>query len=127
MPVVQALYISHSVNFRFNRYGSNVNVLSYSAKFCSAFYGPFRDAAGSAPKFGDRRNYQLPPGSANLAMRCTKRDVDEGVDMLMVKPAGSYLDIISKVKSQYPEYPLVAYQVNGINIYLNVFKHNCIL
>jgi len=92
-------------------YGSSVSVLSYSAKFCSAFYGPFRDAAGSAPKFGDRRNYQLPPGSDNLAIRCTDRDVNEGTDMLMVKPAGAYLDIISKVKTKHPNYPLAAYQV----------------
>ena len=94
-------------------YGSSVSVLSYSAKFCSAFYGPFRDAAGSAPKFGDRRNYQLPPGSHNLALRCTDRDVSEGTDMLMVKPAGAYLDIIAKVKAQHPNYPLAAYQVSS--------------
>ena len=92
-------------------FGSRVSVLSYSAKFCSSFYGPFRDAAGSAPQFGDRRNYQLPPGSSNLAIRCTERDVHEGADMLMVKPAGAYLDIISKVKMQHPTHPLAAYQV----------------
>jgi len=72
-------------------FGSRVSVLSYSAKFCSSFYGPFRDAAGSAPQFGDRRNYQLPPPSRSLALRCTDRDVAEGADMLMVKPAGAYL------------------------------------
>jgi len=94
-------------------FGSSVSVLSYSAKFCSSFYGPFRDAAGSAPQFGDRRNYQLPPGSSNLAIRCTDRDVHEGADMLMVKPAGAYLDIISKVKMQHPTHPLAAYQVSG--------------
>jgi len=94
-------------------FGSSVSVLSYSAKFCSSFYGPFRDAAGSAPQFGDRRNYQLPPGSSQLALRCTSRDVAEGADMLMVKPAGAYLDIISKVKTQHPDFPLAAYQVSG--------------
>jgi porphobilinogen synthase len=94
-------------------FGSRVSVLSYSAKFCSGFYGPFRDAAGSAPKFGDRRNYQLPPPSRSLALRCVDRDVAEGADMLMVKPAGSYLDIIRDVKNRHPEYPLAAYQVSG--------------
>ena len=100
-------------------YGSSVSVLSYSAKFCSSFYGPFRDAAGSAPQFGDRRNYQLPPGSSNLAMRCTDRDVAEGADMLMVKPAGAYLDIIAKVKNQHPNHPLAAYQVNLITLLMS--------
>jgi len=94
-------------------FGSSVSVLSYSAKFCSSFYGPFRDAAGSAPQFGDRRNYQLPPASQSLAFRCTTRDVAEGADMLMVKPAGAYLDIIAKVKQQHPNHPLAAYQVSG--------------
>jgi len=96
-----------------NGFGSRVSVLSYSAKFCSAYYGPFRDAAGSAPSFGDRRNYQLPPPSRHLAMRCTDRDVAEGADMLMVKPAGAYLDIIRDVKNRHPHYPLYAYQVSG--------------
>ncbi|ESO11038.1 hypothetical protein HELRODRAFT_185301 [Helobdella robusta] len=93
--------------------GSQVAILSYSAKFASAFYGPFRDAAKSAPSFGDRRCYQLPPGSHGLAMRAVARDVEEGADMLMVKPAMAYLDVVKQTKQQYPEYPLAVYQVSG--------------
>lgn len=69
-----------------NKLLNKVGVMSYSAKFASAFYGPFRDAAKSAPSFGDRKCYQLPPSSAGLALRATQRDVDEGADFLMVKP-----------------------------------------
>ena len=90
-----------------------VAVLSYTAKFASGFYGPFRDAAKSQPAFGDRKCYQLPPGSTGLALRAAKRDVAEGADMLMVKPGLSYLDIMKQVKEKYPEYPLFVYQVSG--------------
>jgi len=69
-------------------FGSSVPVMSYSAKFASAFYGPFREAAGSAPSFGDRCQYQLPPSSRGLAMQAVKRDLEEGADFVMVKPAG---------------------------------------
>ncbi|XP_059480137.1 delta-aminolevulinic acid dehydratase [Neocloeon triangulifer] len=93
--------------------GSRVSVLSYAAKFASAMYGPFRDAAQSAPGKGDRRGYQLPPGSAGLAARATLRDVEEGADMLMVKPGLSYLDIVRQTKDKHPEYPLFIYQVSG--------------
>lgn len=88
-------------------------MLSYSVKFASAFYGPFRDAAKSAPQFGDRKAYQLPSGSRGLAIRAARRDVDEGADMLMVKPGMSYLDIVRDVKNEFPEYPLFIYQVSG--------------
>ncbi|KAG8222762.1 hypothetical protein J437_LFUL007835 [Ladona fulva] len=88
-------------------------VLSYSAKFASSFYGPFRDAACSAPAFGDRRCYQLPPGSAGLASRATARDVEEGADMLMVKPGLAYLDIVKEIKGKFPDHPLFVYQVSG--------------
>ncbi|XKL67340.1 hypothetical protein PGB90_002831 [Kerria lacca] len=94
-------------------YISRVNVLSYSAKFQSCFYGPFRDAAGSAPSFGDRRCYQLPPGSKGIALSAVKRDVREGCDMLMVKPALAYLDIVKQTKETFPEFPLFVYQVSG--------------
>jgi len=93
--------------------GREVPVLSYSAKFCSAFYGPFRDAAKSAPSFGDRRAYQLPPASRELALRACERDIDEGADMLMVKPGMPYLDIIQLTKEAYPNHPLFVYQVSG--------------
>lgn len=93
--------------------GGKVAVLSYSAKFASSFYGPFRDAAQSAPAFGDRRCYQLPPGGRGLAMRAVDRDVEEGADMLMVKPGMAYLDVVRDVKERHPHHPLAIYQVSG--------------
>ncbi|KAM9218006.1 delta-aminolevulinic acid dehydratase isoform 2-T2 [Leptosomus discolor] len=80
--------------------GNKVSVMSYSAKFASCFYGPFRDAALSKPAFGDRRCYQLPPGARGLAMRAVDRDVREGADMLMVKPGMPYLDVVRDVKAR---------------------------
>ncbi|WP_437227690.1 porphobilinogen synthase [Planctomicrobium sp. SH661] len=88
-------------------------IMSYAAKYCSGFYGPFRDAAESAPKFGDRATYQMDPANGNEAMREVELDVGEGADILMVKPALSYLDIIRRVKEAYPEIPLAAYNVSG--------------
>ncbi|XP_044265673.1 delta-aminolevulinic acid dehydratase [Tribolium madens] len=88
-------------------------VLSYTAKFASGFYGPFRDAAKSKPAFGDRKCYQLPPGSSGIALRAAARDVAEGADMLMVKPVMSYMDVLRDVKRAYPEYPMFVYQVSG--------------
>ncbi len=87
-------------------------ILSYAAKHASAFYGPFRGAAESTPSFGDRRAYQMDPANAREALREVQLDVDEGADMLMVKPAGSALDIIHQVRTHFP-HPLVAYQVSG--------------
>ncbi|XP_039450779.1 delta-aminolevulinic acid dehydratase-like [Culex pipiens pallens] len=98
---------------RENKLENRVSVLSYSVKFASGFYGPFRDAAKSAPAFGDRKCYQLPPGSKGIARRAAKRDVEEGADMLMVKPGMAYLDIVKQVKDDYPELPLFIYQVSG--------------
>lgn len=92
---------------------NKVSVMSYSAKFASSFYGPFRDAAKSAPAFGDRKCYQLPSPSSGLAIRATKRDVDEGADFLMVKPCMSYLDIVRQLKDAFPDHPLAVYQVSG--------------
>lgn len=90
-----------------------VAILSYAAKYSSCFYGPFRDAADGAPRFGDRKTYQMDPANANEALREIRLDVEEGADMLMVKPAMNYLDIIYRVKQHYPEIPLCAYQVSG--------------
>lgn len=90
-----------------------VAVLSYAAKFASCFYGPFREAAKSTPGFGDRKSYQLPPGSKGLAARAVKRDIEEGADMIMVKPGLPYLDIVKQTKDSYPHVPLFIYQVSG--------------
>jgi porphobilinogen synthase len=87
-------------------------IIAYSAKYASAFYGPFREAAGSAPSFGDRRSYQMDPGNAEEALREVALDVDEGADMVMVKPAGPYLDVLWRVK-QATQMPVAAYQVGG--------------
>lgn len=91
----------------------NIPILSYSAKYCSCLYGPFREAAQGAPKFGDRKSYQMDPANSNEAIRETALDLDEGADMIMVKPAGYYLDIIAKMKQNFPDVPLCAYQVSG--------------
>ncbi|XP_070515809.1 endoplasmic reticulum chaperone BiP isoform X3 [Cardiocondyla obscurior] len=92
---------------------NKVAVLSYAVKFASGLYGPFRDASQSAPKFGDRKCYQLPPGSNGLAARAAARDVHEGADMLMVKPGLPYLDVVRHTKDAHPEYPIFVYQVSG--------------
>ncbi|XP_067951595.1 delta-aminolevulinic acid dehydratase-like [Watersipora subatra] len=92
---------------------NRVAVMSYSAKFASSFYGPFRAAAQSAPSFGDRKAYQLPPMSRGLAIRATGRDVSEGADILMVKPGMAYLDIVRDIKNAFPHHPLAIYQVSG--------------
>ena len=90
----------------------NTAILSYAAKFASAFYGPFREAAESTPQSGDRRGYQMDVANANEAIRETQQDIEEGADMVMVKPAGPFLDIVSRVKAE-TGYPLAAYQVSG--------------
>jgi porphobilinogen synthase len=87
-------------------------ILAYSAKFASAFYGPFRDAAGSAPSFGDRRGYQMDPANGEEAVREAKLDLEEGADILMVKPALPYLDVIRRVKEE-TRMPVAAYNVSG--------------
>jgi len=89
-----------------------VPIIAYSAKYASAFYGPFREAAESTPEFGDRRGYQMDPANAAEALREAELDVEEGADMVMVKPAGPYLDVIRRVK-EAAGVPLVAYQVSG--------------
>jgi len=91
---------------------SSTPILSYAAKYASAYYGPFREAAESAPKQGDRKGYQMDPGNAAEALREVFADIEEGADAIMVKPAGPYLDIISRVK-EATGYPVAAYQVSG--------------
>jgi porphobilinogen synthase len=87
-------------------------IVAYSAKYASAFYGPFREVAGSAPAFGDRRGYQMDPGNVREALRECEQDVAEGADVLMVKPALPYLDVVRAVREQFP-LPLAAYNVSG--------------
>lgn len=93
--------------------GNKCTLMSYSAKFASALYGPFRDAAGSAPSFGNRKCYQLPPAAKGLARRAIKRDINEGADIIMVKPALPYLDIIQDAAELASDLPLACYQVSG--------------
>ncbi|MFA5959724.1 MAG: porphobilinogen synthase [Tatlockia sp.] len=88
-------------------------ILSYAVKYCSTFYGPFREAALGAPQFGDRKTYQMNPANACEALREASLDLAEGADLLMVKPAMNYLDVIYRIKAQFPETPLCAYQVSG--------------
>ena len=90
----------------------DIAVLSYAAKYASAFYGPFREAAGSAPQFGDRRSYQMDPGNSDEAMREIASDLDEGADLVMVKPALAYLDVIRRAKDAFGV-PVAAYNVSG--------------
>ena len=90
----------------------HIPLMSYAAKYSSAFYGPFRDAAESVPQFGDRRTYQMDPANTNEAMREVALDIEEGADIVMVKPALPYLDIIRRIKEQF-EYPTAAYNVSG--------------
>ena len=89
-----------------------VAILSYAAKYASAFYGPFREAAGSAPSFGDRRGYQMDPANQDEALREVRADIAEGADMIMVKPALAYLDVIHRVKAE-TGWPVAAYHVSG--------------
>lgn len=88
-------------------------ILSYAVKYASSFYGPFREAAEGAPQFGDRSTYQMDPANGARALRESEFDIDEGADMLMVKPAGPYLDILYRIKQAYAGLPLCAYQVSG--------------
>jgi porphobilinogen synthase len=91
---------------------TNIPIMAYSAKYASGFYGPFREAAGATPKFGDRRSYQMDPPNAREALREIALDVEEGADIVMVKPALSYLDIITRARQEF-DLPIAAYQVSG--------------
>lgn len=95
-----------------DNYFSDIPIMSYAVKYCSAYYGPFRSAAQSAPKFGDRRTYQMDPGNAIEAIREATMDVEEGADIIMVKPALSYLDIIHRIRTEI-DLPVAAYNVSG--------------
>jgi porphobilinogen synthase len=90
----------------------NTAIMSYAAKYCSAFYGPFREAAGSTPQFGDRRSHQMDPANAAEALREVEQDIAEGADIILVKPAVAYLDVIARVKDVF-HYPTAAYHVSG--------------
>ncbi len=92
---------------------TKIPILSYAAKFASVFYGPFREAADSAPQFGDRRSYQMDPANAREAMKEIALDLEEGADMIMIKPAMPYLDLIRQARDRFPDVPLSAYQVSG--------------
>ncbi len=89
-----------------------VAIMAYAAKYCSGFYGPFREAADSTPQFGDRRSHQMDPANADEALREVEQDIAEGADIVMVKPAMPYLDILWRVKERFA-YPTAAYQVSG--------------
>ena len=91
---------------------TNIPIMAYSAKYASGFYGPFREAAGATPKFGDRRSYQMDPPNAREALREIALDIEEGADIVMVKPALSYLDIITRARQEF-DLPIAAYQVSG--------------
>ncbi len=91
---------------------SHIPIMSYAVKYCSSFYGPFRDAAESAPQFGDRRSYQMDPANVREALREATLDVEEGADILMVKPAMPYLDVITRLREEF-NHPIAAYQVSG--------------
>lgn len=91
----------------------HVRILAYSAKYASAYYGPFRDAAGSAPSFGDRKTYQMDYRTNDQGLEEIAADIEEGTDWIMVKPALAYLDILYRASQRFPDYPLVAYQVSG--------------
>lgn len=90
----------------------NVSIMAYSAKYCSAFYGPFREAANSAPQFGDRKSYQMDPANGREAINEIEQDINEGADIIMVKPALSYLDVIRKARDNF-HVPVAAYSVSG--------------
>jgi porphobilinogen synthase len=91
---------------------THIPIMSYAAKYASSFYGPFREAAESAPQFGDRKSYQMDPANAREAMREIRLDIEEGADIVMVKPALSYLDIIHRVRMEC-DFPIAAYSVSG--------------
>jgi len=92
---------------------TDTGILSYSVKYASGFYGPFRDAAACAPKFGDRRTHQMDPGNVREAFAEAELDIAEGADAIMVKPALSYLDVIAKLRTRFESVPIAAYQVSG--------------
>lgn len=105
----------------------NLPILSYAVKYASAFYGPFRDAAEGAPKFGDRASHQMDPANAAEALREAALDIEQSADLLMVKPALAYLDVIRRLKDAYPHMPLAAYNVSGEYAMLKVAAQHGLL
>ncbi len=101
----------------------HIPILSYAVKYASAFYGPFREAAESAPQYGDRKTYQMDPANSREALREASADLDEGADLLMVKPAGPYMDIIRTIRDTF-DVPVVAYQVSGEYAMLKAASHH---
>src|SRR5690606_38738944 len=99
-------------------------IMAYSAKYASAYYGPFREAAGSAPAFGDRRTYQMDPANRREAIREAALDVEEGADIVMVKPALAYLDVVAAVKEQGTA-PVAAYNVSGEYAMIKIGRASC--
>lgn len=102
-----------AIRKRLNDAGLTTKILAYSAKYASAFYGPFRDAADSAPSFGDRKTYQMDYRTQNQGLEEIEADIEEGADWVMVKPAMAYLDVLSRAAERFANYPMVAYQVSG--------------
>jgi porphobilinogen synthase len=102
-----------AIRQRLDKEGLTTKILGYSAKYASAFYGPFRDAAGSAPSFGDRKTYQMDFRTIEQGLAEIAADIEEGADWIMVKPALAYLDMIQRASIRFPDYPLVSYQVSG--------------
>lgn len=102
-----------AIRQRLDSEGLKTKILAYSAKYASAYYGPFRDAAGSSPSFGDRKTYQMDFRTKDQGLEEIAADIAEGADWIMVKPASAYLDILYRVSQQFPSYPLTAYQVSG--------------
>ena len=102
-----------AIRRRLREAGLNTRILAYSAKYASAFYGPFRDAADSAPSFGDRKTYQMDYRTRDQGLQEIEADLQEGADWTMVKPAMPYLDVVARAVARFPEVPVVAYQVSG--------------
>lgn len=102
-----------AIRKRLDQAGLKTKILAYAAKYASAFYGPFRDAAESAPSFGDRRSYQMDFRTHDQGLGEIEADVEEGADWIMVKPGMAYLDMLYRAHERFPEYPLVSYQVSG--------------
>ncbi|MDR1672646.1 MAG: porphobilinogen synthase [Bacteroidales bacterium] len=102
-----------AIRTRLKDAGLHTRILGYSAKYASSFYGPFRDAAASAPSFGNRKTYQMDYRTCHQALDEIAADIDEGADWVMVKPAAAYLDIVRRASERFPDHPLVAYQVSG--------------
>lgn len=102
-----------AIRQRLDKEGLHTRIMGYSAKYASAYYGPFRDAAGSAPSFGDRRSYQMDYRTTDQGLEEIAADIAEGTDWIMVKPAQAYLDIIYRAAQRFPDYPMVTYQVSG--------------